>query len=183
MKIQQRIGSIPTRPGAACEWQLAERQPVVSLSGCASKGKSTLRSHTGHISIVVFTHTEQMQVYKPDVSVVEPTCWLMQISSLPRADPPVPCHPVWEQCLGRSKGRASFIQRGKLLLLSVNYVGKISEVITMDPPQMGTLPSMQGSPGSAWAIAEPVPEAALPGAGAHGSLSCLLWVLTSLRDT
>lgn len=155
---------------------------MVSLSGCARKGKSALRSHTGHVSIVVFTHTKQMQVYKPDVPIVEPTCWLMQIPSKSRP-PPVPSHPLWEQCLGRSKGRASFIQREKLLLLSVNYAGEVSQVITTDRPQMGTLPPMQRSPGSAWAMAEPVPEAALPGAGAHGSLSCLLWVLASSRDS
>lgn len=162
---------------------LGRGQPVVSLSECASKGTSGLGSHTEHISIAVFTHTEQIQVHKPDAPVVESMCWVMQLSSLPRADPPpMPSHPLWEQCLGRCKRRASFIQREKLLLLSVNCVGKISRAITMDPPQMGILPSVQGSPGSAQAIAEPVLAAALLGPGARGSPSCLLWVLTCWGD-
>lgn len=154
--------------------RLGSGQLVVSLSECASKGKSGLSSHTKHVSIAVFTHTEQMQVHKSDASVVEPMCWVMQLSSLPRADLPVPSYPLWEQCLGRCKARAFFIQREKLLLLSVSSVGEVSRAIKMDPPQMGTLPSAQGSPGSAQAIVETVLEAALLGAGARGSPSCLL---------
>lgn len=67
---------------------LGSGQPVVSLSECTSKGKSSLGSHPERVSIVVFTHAEQTHLYKPDASVVEPMRWVMQLSSLPRADPP-----------------------------------------------------------------------------------------------
>lgn len=75
--------------------RLGNSQPVVCLTECVSKDKSGLGCYTEHISIVVFTHTEQMQVYKPHASVAEPMCCIMQVSSLPRADPAMPSHPLW----------------------------------------------------------------------------------------
>lgn len=114
--------------------------------------KWPLLSHQTRQHCSLYLH-EQMQVYKLDAAAVEPMCWVMQLSSLPRADPPMPSHTFWAQCLGRCKGRTSFIQREKLLLLSMNCVGEVSRAIVMDPPQMGTLPSAQCSPGSAQAIA------------------------------
>lgn len=162
---------------------LGSGQPVVSLSECTSEGKSSLGSHPEHVSIVVFTHAEQTRLYKPDASVVEPMRWVMQLSSLPRADPPIPPHGLWEQCLGRCKGRASFIRKEKLLLLSVDCIGEVSRVIATDPPQMPPgAPRRAPHPGSAQTTAEPARGAALLGAGAPGSPSCLLWVLACWRD-
>ena len=144
---------------------LGHSQPLVSLREPVSKAKSGLGSHAEHFSIAVFTSTEQAPVHKPDASVVEPMCWLTQLLSLPRADPAMPSHPPWEQCLGRCKGKASFIQREKLLLLSVKCVGEVSRAIMMDPPQM----CAQGFPGCAQAPVVPVLEAALLGTIASGS--------------